>query len=224
MSCEPHETPARRVFRVLTMQAKEQRMTTETSTRADARRTAGVSAELVTTEQVTAGQVTAGQVTAEHTILATRLGDLTIVRDGAVLTGLYFPHHWYRPSRASLGRRGGEGFAEVTRQLGEYLDGTRTEFGLPLDARGTEFQRRVWALIAEIPYGQTTSYGDLARRLGGDANARDVGGAVGRNPLSILIPCHRVVGSTGKLTGYAGGLARKRALLDLERTGSPGLW
>jgi methylated-DNA-[protein]-cysteine S-methyltransferase len=173
---------------------------------------------------VPAEQVTAEPVTAEHTVLATRLGDLTIVRDGAVLTGLYFPHHWYRPSPASFGRRSGEGFAEVTRQLGEYLDGTRTEFGLPLDARGTEFQRRVWALIAEIPYGQTTSYGDLARRLGGDANARDVGGAVGRNPLSILIPCHRVVGSTGKLTGYAGGLARKRALLDLERTGSPGLW
>ncbi|HEY8043668.1 MAG TPA: methylated-DNA--[protein]-cysteine S-methyltransferase [Streptosporangiaceae bacterium] len=176
-------------------------MMTETSTRADARRTAA----------------------AEHTVLPTRLGDLTIVRDGAVLTGLYFPHHWYRPSPASFGRRSGEGFAEVTRQLGEYLDGTRTEFSLPLDARGTEFQRRVWALIAEIPYGQTASYGDLARRLG-DADARDVGGAVGRNPLSILIPCHRVVGSTGKLTGYAGGLARKRALLDLERTGSPGLW
>ncbi len=194
-------------------------MTTETSTRADARRTAGVPAE-----QVPAEPVTAEPVTAEHTVLATRLGDLTIVRDGAALTGLYFPHHWYRPSPASFGRRSGEGFAEVTRQLGEYLDGTRTEFGLPLDARGTEFQRRVWALIAEIPYGQTASYGDLARRLGGDANARDVGGAVGRNPLSILIPCHRVVGSTGKLTGYAGGLARKRALLDLERTGSPGLW
>jgi len=95
---------------------------------------------------------------------------------------------------------------------------------LPLGARGTAFQRRVWALIAEIQYGQTITYGDLARRLGGDANARDVGGAVGRNPMSILIPCHRVVGSTGKLTGYAGGLARKRTLLDLERTGSPGLW
>ncbi len=178
----------------------------------------------MTTEASTSEASTAGRVTAEHTVLATRLGDLTIVRDGAVLTGLYFPHHWYRPRPASFGPRSSAGFADVTRQLGEYLDGTRTEFGLPLDARGTEFQRRVWALIAEIPYGQTTTYGDLARRLGGGANARDVGGAVGRNPLSILIPCHRVVGSTGQLTGYAGGLARKRALLDLERTGSPGLW
>ncbi len=177
---------------------------TQTSTQADGRRAAGV--------------------TAEHTVLATRLGELTVVRDGGRLTGLYFPHHWYRPSPASFGRRTGDGFADVTRQLVEYLDGTRTQFSLPLDARGSEFQRRVWALIAEIPYGQTASYGDLARRLGGAPTARDVGAAVGRNPLSILIPCHRVVGSTGQLTGYAGGLARKRTLLDLERTGSPGLW
>jgi methylated-DNA-[protein]-cysteine S-methyltransferase len=174
--------------------------------------------------QQTAGHVTAGRATAEHTVLATRLGELTIVRDGELLTGLYFPHHWHKPSPASFGRRSDEGFAEVTRQLGGYLDGVRTEFDLPLDARGTGFQRKVWELIAEIPYGQTASYGDLARRLGGDTDPRDVGAAVGRNPLSVLIPCHRVVGSTGKLTGYAGGLARKRVLLDLERTGSPGLW
>ena len=178
-------------------------MTTDTGTQ-PARRTAGV--------------------TAVHTVVATRLGDLTIVRDGELLTGVYYPHHWYKPSPASFGPRTGEGFEQAAGQLGEYLDGTRTEFDLPLDARGSDFQRRVWELIAEIPYGQTATYGELARRLGGDANARDVGGAVGRNPLSILIPCHRVVGSTGKLTGYAGGLTRKRALLDLERTGSPGLW
>jgi methylated-DNA-[protein]-cysteine S-methyltransferase len=184
-------------------------MTTDTGTRADGRRTAGVMAD---------------HVRAEHTVLAARLGELTIVRDGGLMTGLYYPHHWYRPSPASFGPRTGCGFADVTRQLGEYLDGTRTQFDLPLDARGSEFQHRIWELIAEIPYGHTTTYGDLARRLGGGANARDVGAAVGRNPLSILIPCHRVVGSTGKLTGYAGGLARKRALLDLERTGSPRLW
>jgi len=176
------------------------------------------------TARVTADHLTADEVTAEHTVLGTRLGELTIVRDGGLVSGLYYPHHWYKPSPASFGPRTSQGFADGTRQLGEYLDGTRTQFDLPLGARGTAFQRRVWALIAEIPYGHTTTYGDLARRLGGDANARDVGGAVGRNPLSILVPCHRVVGSTGKLTGYAGGLARKRALLDLERTGSPGLW
>jgi methylated-DNA-[protein]-cysteine S-methyltransferase len=179
-------------------------MTTDTGTQARVRPAAGT--------------------TAEHTVLATRLGDLTIVRDGELLTGLYFPHHWYRPSPAAFGPRTGQGFADVTRQLGEYLDGTRTGFDLPLDARGSDFQRSVWALIAEIPYGHTTSYGDLARRLGDGTDPRDVGAAVGRNPLSILIPCHRVVGSTGKLTGYAGGLPRKRALLDLEQTGIPGLW
>ena len=184
-------------------------MTTDTGARA-----AGVTPE----------RVLASGATAEHTLLGTRLGELTIVRDGGLVTGLYYPHHWYKPSPASFGPRASQGFADVAGQLGEYLDGTRTQFDLPLGARGSAFQRRVWALIAEIPYGQTTTYGELARRLGGDANARDVGGAVGRNPLSILIPCHRVVGSTGKLTGYAGGLARKRALLDLERTGSPGLW
>ncbi|MGH3068890.1 MAG: methylated-DNA--[protein]-cysteine S-methyltransferase [Streptosporangiaceae bacterium] len=173
---------------------------------------------------MTTGTQAERRTEAQHTILATRLGDLTIVRDGEVLTGLYYPHHWYRPTPATFGPRTGQGFADVSRQLAEYLDGTRAEFDLPLDARGSDFQRSVWELIAEIPYGHTTSYGDLARRFGGDTTAKDVGAAVGRNPLSILIPCHRVVGSTGKLTGYAGGLTRKRALLDLEQTGTPGLW
>ena len=112
----------------------------------------------------------------QHTVLATRLGDLTIVRDGEVLTGLYFPHHWYRPSPATFGPRTGLGFEDVTHQLGEYLDGSRTGFDLPLDARGSDFQRSVWELIAEIPYGHTTSYGDLARRLGAiTIAARDPG-------------------------------------------------
>jgi methylated-DNA-[protein]-cysteine S-methyltransferase len=105
-------------------------------------------------------------------------------------------------------------------------------FELPLKANGTDFDRRVWELNAEIPYGQTTTYGDLARELGAGTDPRDVGAAVGRNPLSIVIPCHRVIGSTGKLTGYAGGLERKRALLQIEharvlRTGhaaAAGLW
>jgi methylated-DNA-[protein]-cysteine S-methyltransferase len=163
-------------------------------------------------------------ITAEHTVLSTRLGDLTVVRDGDVVIGVYYPHHWHRPGPATLGRRSDEGFAEVARQLEEYLDGQRTEFGLPLGARGDEFQHRVWALIGQIPYGQTTTYGELARRLGGDVTAQEVGAAVGRNPLSIIIPCHRVIGSNGKLTGYAGGLGRKRALLELEQAIAPGLW
>jgi methylated-DNA-[protein]-cysteine S-methyltransferase len=152
-----------------------------------------------------------------HTVLATALGELTVVRRGDALTGLYFPGHWPKPDRAGFGARTDRGFDEVARQLGEYLDGQRDAFGLRLEPRGTPFQRHVWELIAQVPYGQTTSYGELARRLDGDATPQEVGAAVGSNPLSILIPCHRVIGSTGKLTGYAGGLARKRALLDLEQ-------
>lgn len=158
-----------------------------------------------------------GPVTAEHTVLATRLGDLTVVRDHDQLTGLYFRHHWYRPDPATFGPRSDRGFEDVSGQLEEYLAGRRTFFDLPLGPRGTEFQLRAWELVAQIRYGHTTSYGELARRLGGDVTAQQVGVAVGRNPLSILIPCHRVIGSTGKLTGYAGGLQRKRDLLDLEQ-------
>ncbi|MGH3186318.1 MAG: methylated-DNA--[protein]-cysteine S-methyltransferase, partial [Streptosporangiaceae bacterium] len=109
-----------------------------------------------------------------------------------------------------------DGFDDVARQLGEYLAGERCVFELPIKAKGPEFDRRVWDLIAAVPYGETTTYGDLARGLEAGTDPRDVGAAVGRNPLSIVIPCHRVIGSTGKLTGYAGGLARKRALLDIE--------
>jgi methylated-DNA-[protein]-cysteine S-methyltransferase len=161
---------------------------------------------------VTAG----GTLGTAHTVLATRLGMLTLVRTGEALTGVYFPRHRPRPDRTTFGPRTDEGFEDVTRQLGEYLDGDRRVFELPVTADGTEFDLRVWDLVAGIPYGQTTTYGDLARRLGAGTDPRDVGGAVGRNPLCIIVPCHRVVGSTGKLTGYAGGLGHKRALLEVE--------
>lgn len=151
-----------------------------------------------------------------HTVAASPLGDLTLVADEGRLTGLYFPHHWYRPDPASFGARDDTGFGDVTAQLGEYFAGQREGFDLPLDPRGDDFQHRVWALISRIPYGQTTSYGELARQLGDGTAAKDVGQAVGRNPLSVIVPCHRVVGKDGQLTGYAGGLARKRFLLDLE--------
>ena len=151
-----------------------------------------------------------------HTVVGSPLGDLTLVADDGSPTGLYFRHHWYRPDPASFGPRDDTGFGDVTRQLGEYFAGERTEFDLPLDPRGDGFQQLVWKLISRIPYGQTTSYGTLAGRVGGGISPRDIGGFVGDNPLSILIPCHRVVGSTGQLTGYAGGLNRKRHLLELE--------
>ena len=152
-----------------------------------------------------------------HTVLATRLGELTVVRDEGALTGLYFPRHWPRPDRSAFGSRTDQGFGEAARQIDEYLAGRRSAFELPLAARGTEFQRRVWHLVMHVPYGQTTTYGELARRVGQDTTPQDVGAAVGQNPLCILIPCHRVIGSNGKLTGYAGGLHRKQALLDIEQ-------
>jgi methylated-DNA-[protein]-cysteine S-methyltransferase len=151
-----------------------------------------------------------------HTVASTPIGDLTIVRDADAVVGLYFPHHWYRPQPAAFGPREPDGFGEVVTQLEEYLSGERRVFTAPLRAEGPAWQRRVWDLVNEVPYGATTTYGALAARTG-DLDAKTVGVAVGRNPLCILVPCHRIVGHDGRLTGYAGGLARKRHLLDLER-------
>ena len=103
------------------------------------------------------------------------------------------------------------------RQLAEYFAGERTDFDLPLDPRGTPFQQRAWLALREIPYGETISYGEQAARLGDPGRARAVGAANGKNPLSIVVPCHRVIGSDGSLTGFGGGLPAKRLLLDLEQ-------
>jgi methylated-DNA-[protein]-cysteine S-methyltransferase len=169
---------------------------------------------------------------AAHAVVATRLGRLTVVQEEGALTGLFFPRHWPRPDRTSFGPRAEGGFEDVARQLNEYLTGDRSAFELPVKVKGAEFDQRVWGLVSRVPYGQTTTYGDLARSLGAGTDPRDVGAAIGRNPLCIVMPCHRVIGSTGKLTGYAGGLDRKRALLEIEhaqvlRAGqapAPGLW
>ncbi len=155
-------------------------------------------------------------MSATHTVMESPIGYLTLVADEGRLIGVYFPHHWYAPGRASFGVRAEAGFGEVKRQLGEYFAGERERFELPVEARGDEFQRRVWELIAGIPYGETVTYGELAKELGEGVLAKDAGTAVGRNPVSIVVPCHRVVGKDGQLTGYAGGLARKRFLLELE--------
>ena len=160
-------------------------------------------------------------MTAMHTVVGSPLGDLTLVADGGRLTGVYFRHHWYRPDPADFGARAGTGFGEAARQLREYFAGERKHFDLAVDARGDEFQRRVWDLAGRIPYRQTASYGELARELGGGVLAKDVGAAVARNPLCVIVPCHRVVGADGSLTGYAGGLARKRFLLRLEEPAGP---
>ena len=156
-------------------------------------------------------------MTRTHTTIETPIGELTLVGEDGALIGVYYPGHWTRPDRAAFGERAdGAGFAAVERQLAEYFAGERTGFDLPTARAGDGFQRRVWDRLAEIPYGETTTYGEIARELGDPTLARAVGGAVGHNPLSVIVPCHRVVGKDGKLTGYAGGLERKRFLLDLE--------
>jgi methylated-DNA-[protein]-cysteine S-methyltransferase len=155
-------------------------------------------------------------VSTTHTTIDSPLGELTVVAEHGLVVGLYFPNHWYMPCRETFGAYARTGFEEVNRQLGEYFAGSRQRFDLPLDPRGDELHQRVWSLVRRVPYGQTSTYGDLARALGDGTSAQSVGAAVGRNPLSVLVPCHRIVGQGGKLTGYAGGLHRKQALLDLE--------
>jgi methylated-DNA-[protein]-cysteine S-methyltransferase len=166
-----------------------------------------------------------------HVVIDSPIGPLTLVRDDDGLTGLYYPGHWTRPDQTTFGPRvepsEDHGFDEAIAQLREYFAGERQEFDLPLNPLGGERARQVWELLTEIPYGQTTSYGALADQVGSGVDARDIGGFVGANPLSIFVPCHRVVGSNGKLTGYAGGLDRKRYLLELENAipaPPPALW
>ncbi|MFB9378559.1 methylated-DNA--[protein]-cysteine S-methyltransferase [Kineococcus gynurae] len=147
------------------------------------------------------------------------LGDLVAARTERGLRGVWFADH-RGGFPTVLGTRTEPGADPVLDDLGgqlrEYFAGARREFRLPLDPVGSPFELRVWAALREIPYGATRSYGDLARELGGIGHAQAVGAANGRNPLSIVVPCHRVVGTAGALTGYAGGLWRKRFLLSLE--------
>jgi methylated-DNA-[protein]-cysteine S-methyltransferase len=109
--------------------------------------------------------------------------------------------------------------AEAERQLGDYFAGKRKSFSIPLDIRGTRFQKDVWEALLAIPFGETRSYGQLAKQLGNSRATRAVGAAIGRNPVSVVVPCHRVIGSSGKLTGFGGGLEAKARLLSLEKGG-----
>ncbi len=165
--------------------------------------------------------MTSMTATTRHVVVDSPIGPLTLVRDNDGLTGLYYPEHWTHPDQTCFGPQvqpsDDHGFDEAVTQLTEYFAGDRRDFDLPLNPLGSERARRLWQLLAQIPYGQTTTYGALASRIGDGINARAIGGFVGHNPLSIFIPCHRVVGSAGKLTGYAGGLDRKQYLLELEK-------
>lgn len=140
------------------------------------------------------------------------------------LTGIYMERHRHGPDDADqiVWKRDDARFENAREQLAAYFAGKRSEFDLPIDRDamgGTPFQRQVWQELEKIPFGVTISYGELARRIGNPAAVRAVGLANGRNPISIVVPCHRVIGANGTLTGYGGGLERKRWLLDLERGG-----
>ncbi|MFI0480555.1 methylated-DNA--[protein]-cysteine S-methyltransferase [Actinomadura sp. 9N215] len=155
-----------------------------------------------------------------HVILDSPVGPLTLVAIDGALSGLFMDLQRHRPPAETFGTPddpASEPFATVAEQLSAYFAGDLTEFDLPLNLQGTEFQKRVWTALQEIPYGETTTYGQLAVELGKPSASRAVGLANGRNPISVIVPCHRVVGSTGDLTGYGGGLDRKRYLLDFER-------
>lgn len=148
------------------------------------------------------------------------IGPLTLAGHEGLLTNLRMVHQTYEPSRADW-NRDDRAFKDVVRQLDAYFAGELCEFDVRLDLRGTEFQRRVWEALLTIPYGETRSYGQIALQIGAPGAARAVGLANGHNPVAIIVPCHRVIGAAGKLTGYGGGLDRKQSLLTLERRRAP---
>lgn len=155
---------------------------------------------------------------ARSTTLDSPIGPLTLTAVDGVLSGVFMDQHRHGPAPADLGPRDDTVFTDAVRQLTEWFAGQRTAFDLPVAPTcGTPFQRRVWAALGRIGYGETASYAQLARAIGQPSASRAVGLANGRNPLSIVVPCHRVVGADGSLTGYGGGLQRKRWLLDHER-------
>lgn len=147
------------------------------------------------------------------------VGELMLVADAKGLAAILWEND--RPGRVRLGPLTKDVahpvLAETERQLGEYFGGKRRTFDVPLSFSGSDFQKRVWGALLTIPFGETRSYGEIARQVGKPSASRAVGAANGRNPISIIAPCHRVVGSTGKLTGFAGGLEAKKYLLDLEQ-------
>jgi methylated-DNA-[protein]-cysteine S-methyltransferase len=154
----------------------------------------------------------------QYRIIDSPIGPLTLAGAGSTLMHLRMTDQTHDPDRTAWQLAPTNGaFPAAVEQLNAYFAGELTEFDVELDLQGTEFQRRVWAALRTIPYGETQSYGDIAVQIGAPGASRAVGLANGRNPISVIVPCHRVVGSTGSLTGYGGGLDRKRTLLTLER-------
>jgi methylated-DNA-[protein]-cysteine S-methyltransferase len=151
-----------------------------------------------------------------YTTFESPIGELLLTGDGQALTRLSMQGGRRPVSIDPRWDRRDEAFADVRQQLHEYFDGHRHEFDVPLRMNGNQFERRVWEALREIPYGETVSYGRIATELGQPGAARAVGLANGRNPVAVIVPCHRVIGADGSLTGYGGGLERKQFLLDLE--------
>ena len=159
-------------------------------------------------------------MTATYHDLDTPIGTLRLVGDENSIDCIDLPNRAAEPPDPAWERSNGAlpaALREAKRQLGEYFDGARQDFDLPLSAGGTRFQRRVWAELQRIPFGETISYGELAARIGRPSGSRAVGQANGANRLPIVVPCHRVISHDGKLGGYGGGLPTKQRLLDLER-------
>jgi methylated-DNA-[protein]-cysteine S-methyltransferase len=154
--------------------------------------------------------------TRRHTVVDSPYGPLTLVATDGVLSGLYMTGQRHRPPEETFGDPDPSPFTEAIRQLDAYFAGELREFVLPLHLDGTPFQRSVWEQLRQIPYGGTRSYGELAACLGKSGASRAVGLANGKNPVGIIVPCHRVIGASGSLTGYGGGLDRKRRLLAFE--------
>lgn len=145
------------------------------------------------------------------TLVKTTLGDLTVTEEDGAIVEVKFGNHVRAFEKTPL-------LCEAEKQLTEYFDGVRRDFDLPLRPKGTSFQQSVWRELRRIPYGKTATYGEIAAKIGNPRASRAVGMANNKNPIAILIPCHRVVGAQGKLVGYAGGLDKKATLLALEST------
>ncbi|MFE0982415.1 methylated-DNA--[protein]-cysteine S-methyltransferase [Streptomyces rochei] len=153
----------------------------------------------------------------QHTVIDSPYGPLTLVAEDGVLCGLYMTDQRHRPPEETFGTADDGPFARAEEQLAAYFAGELKDFTVDLCLNGTPFQRTVWDRLRKIPYGETRTYGELAAELGNPAASRAVGLANGRNPVGIIVPCHRVIGASGGLTGYGGGLERKQRLLDFER-------
>ena len=154
--------------------------------------------------------------------ISSPVGLLTLAGQGDCLTNLVIEGAAHLPTGRERWVEDTAAFPDVVAQLHDYFAGKRTGFDVAPCPAGTSFQKRVWDVLSEIPYGETATYGEIARRIGQPGAARAVGLANGRNPIAVIVPCHRVIGANGALTGYAGGLQAKRALLDLEQARRPG--